>query len=264
MRQSAAGQEFTTRVRPEVLEAGSDISATLALSEDIVPSQYLSAWKQKQLFPCLKMQPVLQNAKSVFGNIPVKVTSVAKWSFVLLGPLRDDIKHASELSHPRAEEAWGFSFRFNHHQLGITPRVFAWYSHLPVHRLRGGPQVENCRCWQREEWWVRALAALSYTCCGRGSSNDSRPCGKGRRWPLCPNCSGQKGLRRELWWHPWLSSPRESSRKDKCRAHVGRPLENSDFGKALKRDWRATTLYYGPLLCLKAVVAWAIQVPIEF
>lgn len=134
----------------------------------------------------------------------------------------------------------------------------------PSHRLRGGPQVENCRCWQREEWWVRALAALSYTCCGRGSSNDSRPCGKGRRWPLCPNCSGQKGLRHELWWHPWLSSPRESSRKDKCRAHVGRPLENSDFGKALKRDWRATTLYYGPLLCLKAVVAWAIQVPIEF
>lgn len=78
VRQSAAGQEFTTRVRPEVLEAGSDISATLALSEDIVLSQYLSAWKQKQLFPCLKMQPVLQNAKSVFGNIPVKVTSVAK------------------------------------------------------------------------------------------------------------------------------------------------------------------------------------------
>lgn len=106
---------------------------------------------------------LLENAACVtkcqkrIWHIPVKVTSVAKWSSVLLGPLRDDIKHASELSRPRGEEAWGFSFRFNHYQLGIAPRVFAWYSHLPVHRLRGGPQVENCRCWQREEWWVRAL-----------------------------------------------------------------------------------------------------------
>ena len=78
MRQSAAGQEFTTRVRPEMLEAGSDISATLALSEDIVLSQYLSAWKQKQLFSCLKTQPMLQNAKSIFGNIPVKGTPVSR------------------------------------------------------------------------------------------------------------------------------------------------------------------------------------------
>lgn len=42
------GQELTTMLKPEVTQAGSDIAATHPLSLDIVMSQYLSAWAQKQ------------------------------------------------------------------------------------------------------------------------------------------------------------------------------------------------------------------------
>lgn len=56
------------------------------------------------------MKPVLQNAKMYLAmsankeHISEPVTTVAKCSPILLEPLRENIKHASELSHPRKLE----------------------------------------------------------------------------------------------------------------------------------------------------------------
>lgn len=97
----------------------------------------------------------------------------------------------------------------------------------PSNRPRGYLEVASCWCWQRAEWWVRALVALCIVCWGQASSNDSHLGGRVRRWPLCLICSEQRG-------HDMSWESRESSRGDKCRAHVKHPLETCQLCEGIK------------------------------
>lgn len=186
-------------------------------------------------------------------------------SSVLQGPLRDDTKRASELSHPKGKQAGGFILQLGHCWLKLAPGLTRWHSSPALHTGWGSPQSESCPCWQCEDWCELEARVPCYQL--------------HLVWP------GQQLWKLSLWQEEevaplshlqWAEEPdmnsggtmaeprRESSGEGKSRACVGCPLETQWLGRTLERDWRAIILYCHPLLCLKAVVAWVLQVPKEF